>query len=88
MDVGMLWFDPDVKADLGIRVERAAAYYHRKYGRRPSLCFLHPATGGSACPRRVAGVEVRLSRSVLPNHFWLGMMRREQEGEPKLPAAA
>lgn len=79
MDVGMLWFDPNGCGDLGTKIERAANYYHQKYGRRPTLCFVHPSTGGQDCPGRVDGLEIRLSRSVLPNHFWLGMAERGRE---------
>jgi hypothetical protein len=43
MNVGMLWFDNDTKAGLTIKVERAAAYYRTKYGRAPTVCFVHPS---------------------------------------------
>lgn len=43
MNVGMLWFDNDPKAGLDKKVERAAAFYRNKYGRTPTLCFVHPS---------------------------------------------
>ena len=43
MYTGMLWFDNDAKAELKLRVERAAEYYRRKYGQQPNLCFVHPS---------------------------------------------
>jgi len=43
MNIGMLWFD-NSKTDLFTKIERAAGYYHNKYGRRPNLCFVHPST--------------------------------------------
>jgi len=80
MQIGMLWFDNDPKAELVTKIERAASYYRNKYGRSPTLCFVHPsmippAAGESpvAAPLRTAGVEVRSARSVLPNHFWIGI---------------
>jgi hypothetical protein len=93
MNLGMLWFDNDPKAALDIKVERAAAYYRRKYGKTPTLCFVHPSMFPVAKEPPVAdqpagapieasspaesymagGVEVRKNRSVLPNHFWLGV---------------
>jgi hypothetical protein len=94
MNIGMLWFDNDPKAGLDVKVERAAAYYRNKYGRKPTLCFVHPSmlpntsafpTSGPSAEREAprdskltsqtytaAGIEVRSTRSVLPNHLWLG----------------
>jgi hypothetical protein len=72
MNVGMLWFDNDVKADLATKINRAADYYRGKYGKTPNLCFVHPSMVASA-PWKGAGIEVRTTRAVLPNHFWLGV---------------
>jgi hypothetical protein len=93
MNLGMLWFDNDPKAALDIKVERAAAYYRHKYGKTPTVCFVHPsmlpASKEAAEKEQPAsapveassqgesymagGIEVRKNRSVLPNHFWLGV---------------
>ena len=43
MNVGMLWFDNDPKVNLDMKVERAATYYRNKYGKAPTLCFIHPS---------------------------------------------
>ena len=43
MNVGMLWFDNDGKATLDAKIERAAVYYRSKYGKKPTLCFVHPS---------------------------------------------
>ena len=72
MNIGMLWFDNDNKADLAAKLQRASAYYQQKYGRTPNLCFVHPSMlGANAAPNN--GIELRTTRSVLPNHFWLGV---------------
>jgi len=74
MNVGMLWFDNDSKVDLVARIQRAASYYRDKYGRTPNLCFVHPSMMGSTpISTNGSGIEVRTTRSVLPNHFWLGI---------------
>src|SRR4030042_5043567 len=83
MNVGMLWFDNDSKASLEGKVERAATYYRKKYGKSPTLCFVHPSMLPEGLPAsenevqsRVIttdGIEVRSNRSVLPNHFWIGV---------------
>lgn len=79
MEVGMLWFDNDAGSDLLTKVTRAAQYYASKYGNDPNLCFIHPSMilkdedNDSGEEKISAGqVEVRLTRSVLPHHFWIG----------------
>ena len=42
MDIGMLWFDNDQKSSIPSKVERAARYYQKKYGKNPDLCYVHP----------------------------------------------
>jgi hypothetical protein len=99
MKIGMLWFDNDPKADLKVKIERAASYYSKKYGQAPNLCFIHPsmvqvanangangngngATNGNGNGNGAANgngngkpgnIEIRTNRSVLPNHFWIGI---------------
>lgn len=43
MKIGMLWFDNDPKSNLDTKIERAVVYYQGKYGRSPTLCFVHPS---------------------------------------------
>lgn len=80
MNIGMLWFDNDPKTELFSKVERAAAYYRNKYGRPPTVCFVHPSMlaipanqvdGTSSL--KAGGLEIRPTRTVLPNHFWIGI---------------
>jgi len=73
MNIGMLWFDNDNKSDLATKIEKAANYYHSKYGKAPNLCLVHPITLGNTSWTGGVGIEVRTTRSVLPNHFWLGV---------------
>lgn len=84
MNIGMLWFDNDSNSDLATKVERAALYYQKKYGKRPNLCFVHPSMA-PAQPQetppgsqetlqiKAGNIEVRTTRSVLPNHLWIGI---------------
>lgn len=72
MNIGMLWFDNDTKTDLSAKIKRAASYYKEKYGQNPNLCFVHPSML-KAPPAHEVGIELRTTRSVLPNHFWLGV---------------
>ncbi len=81
MKVGMLWFDSNKTDKLETKIKRASSYYKKKYGQAPNLCFVHPsmlANNGSApqdekaFQQTTAGLELRCSKSLLPNHFWLG----------------
>ena len=76
MKVGLLWFDDDPRKQLEEKVLRAATHYERKYGQPPNLCFVHPSTfdgSGKKGRLRANGVEIRSGRSILPDHFWLGI---------------
>ncbi|MFN3742725.1 MAG: hypothetical protein ACK4VW_08660 [Anaerolineales bacterium] len=74
MNVGMLWFDNDPHTPLLTKVQRAVEYYRRKYGREPNLCLVHPGmyhAQDSQMPS--GGITIRPYRSILPNHFWIGL---------------
>jgi len=76
MNVGMLWFDNDIKSDLFTKITRAATYYQGKYGTKPNICFVHPSMAQIKSDDQIikAGeIEVRLTKSVLPHHFWIGI---------------
>jgi len=79
MNIGMLWFDNDTKTELPTRIERAAHYYHEKYGTKPNVCFVHPSMvkieESDNQPKIIVRgeIELRTSKSVLPNHFWIGI---------------
>jgi hypothetical protein len=71
MNVGMLWLDTDRKRSLDEKVQRAADYYKDKYGRLPELCLVNSKQISEA--KEVGRVKVEGERTVLPDHFWLGM---------------
>lgn len=72
MEIGMLWFDNDPKADLTSKVKQAAAYYFGKYGEEPDLCFVHPSMFPERKPHAGA-ISIRSSVKVLPHHLWIGV---------------
>jgi len=72
MVIGMLWFDNNSKIDLAAKIHQAAEYYQKKYGRRPNMCFVNPGTLG-VDEYKANGIQLRTSRTVMPNHFWLGV---------------
>jgi hypothetical protein len=81
MKIGMLWFDNDTNSDLPAKVERAANYYQGKYGQHPNICFVHPSMApidqeskSNNQSIHAGDIEVRLTKSVLPHHFWIGVL--------------
>lgn len=85
MEIGMLWFDNDKKASIPSKVEKAARYYHQKYGVNPDLCYVHPKTvkGQKIGKKRswktngqdslkIGKILVLKNEKVLPDHFWIG----------------
>lgn len=72
MNIGMLWFDNDPKADLTTKIQRATEYYQHKYGQKPDVCFVHPSMVIEKTAK-MNGVEVQANQMVSPDHFWLGV---------------
>jgi hypothetical protein len=72
MEIGMLWFDNDPELDVFIKVQKAAAYYHKKYGKTPNLCYLHPSM---VIDKKVdtGGITLQADDTIQPNHFWIGI---------------
>jgi hypothetical protein len=76
MKTGLLWFDDDPRRQLEEKVLRAATHYERKHGQAPTLCYVHSSalnSNGKRAVKKAGEVEIRIGRSVLPNHFWLGV---------------
>jgi len=73
MDIGMLWYDDDGKRKLDEKVARAAEYYRAKYGAQPTECYVNPGMLGEGQPAVAAGVRLRANRTIIKNHFWLGI---------------
>ena len=71
MNVGMLWLDDDKKSSLAEKVHRAADYYQEKYGRFPELCLVNAQM--LAVEQQIGKIKVQPARTVLRDHFWLGM---------------
>lgn len=72
MNSGMLWFDNDKKTELPDKVIKAAAYYKKKYGQNPNLCFVHPSMLTKKSPKSEK-VTIKSSDVILPHHLWIGV---------------
>jgi hypothetical protein len=71
MHTGMLWFD-DSSATLNSKIQKAADYYHKKYGRLPDLCLVHPNMLKDVKVDE-GKITIRPYRPVLPGHIWIGV---------------
>jgi len=77
MKVGMLWCDGEDHREMPARVQAAANYYRNKYGRVPTVCFVHPSMLAAQNETKVDGVDIRPSLSVLRGHLWMGIDDRK-----------
>jgi hypothetical protein len=75
MRTGMLWFDNSPRS-LKEKVNDASVFYREKYGCIPTLCFVNPASLEEE-ESQSNGVEVRKARTVMPDHFWIGIDSKE-----------
>ena len=73
MHTGMLWFDNSQTA-LTVKIQKAVDYYHKKYGRNPDLCLVHPSMMDTNQRQlEINKLTVRPYRPVLPGHIWIGI---------------
>ena len=71
MHTGMLWFD-NSQTELDTKIQKAVDYYHKKYGRTPDLCLVHPNMLKDTVLNEEK-ITVRPYRPVLPGHIWIGI---------------
>jgi hypothetical protein len=85
MDIGMLWFDNDTKTSIPAKVEKAARYYHKKYGVNPDVCYVHPKMvngkkkTAKVKPLKIGKILVLKNEKVLPDHFWIGIRTADEK---------
>ncbi len=78
MNVGMLWLDDNKRRSFAEKVQRAADYYQEKYGRSPELCLVNVQM--LAAEKQIGKIKVQPVRTVLRDHFWLGMQSNSGSG--------
>lgn len=79
MRTGMLWFD-NSQSTLSVKIQKAVEYYHKKYGRNPDLCLVHPSMlEKEQTTLEVNKLTVRPYRSVLPGHIWIGIEDTQEQ---------
>lgn len=72
MQAGMMWFDNDKKTTLMTKVNTAAAYYKKKYGRNPNLCMVNPSMIPEELPKE-GKVSIRPYQPIVSGHLWIGI---------------
>lgn len=73
LTVELLWYDDDKKRSLADKVLRASNYYANKYGVSPTDCYVNPVMLEGEETVEVWGVRVIPNKTVIKNHFWLGI---------------
>lgn len=74
MNVGMLWLDSEKTSTVPTMIANAAAYYRKKYGQTPNLCFVHPSmleTAGGG--HENVKIAVKSDKAILPGLLWIGV---------------
>jgi hypothetical protein len=70
---GLLWFDDSETRPVAQKIARAVARYQQKYHHDPDVCYVHPSTLNGQ-DLSTEAVKVLPARSVLPYHFWVGVI--------------
>jgi len=82
--LGMLWYDPDKLVSVSGKILKAAAYYEKKYSRRPDLVFINPGDFAKAGDSlAVDGRTIEPDRYINPNHFWIGWSDGKKSTNPE-----
>jgi len=73
MNVGMLWFDNDPKTALADKVQQAALFFAKKYGKQANTCLVCLAEFGDEGLPAVDKIQVHSRRIVPKGHLWIGV---------------
>ena len=92
---GLLWYDDSPTRSTEDKIGNAVARYKQKYGHAPDMCYVHPASLAGLDPSSLvipSGqpgklVQITSLRSVLPNHFWLGVNATVETSKRRAPQA-
>jgi len=68
----MLWFDNNSTTALTFKIEKALAYFRKKYRREPNLILINPSMLKEE-KLEIRKITIRSYRPVLPNHLWIGI---------------
>ncbi len=69
--VGLLWFDARKGQEWESAVRAAAQRYREKFGRAPTVCYVHPQMLGGNKERKLGRLRVVAKPTVLPHHIFV-----------------
>jgi hypothetical protein len=84
---GLLWFDDSPTRATADKIGNAVARYKQKYGHSPDVCYVHPAHLNEGVSL-ADGVKVMGAKTILPNHFWLGVLESADKRPTRRKAGA
>jgi hypothetical protein len=85
---GLLWFDDSPTRAMADKIGNAVRRYHQKYGHNPDVCYVHPAHLNEGHVSLADGIQVLPAKSVLPHHFWLGVLESSEKRAVRRKAGA
>jgi len=68
MNIGLSWFD-NSKDPIETKIKKAVEFYHNKYKKVANMVWINPSM---PTPEPISGIQIKTSKSILPNHFWIG----------------
>ena len=83
MHAGMLWYDNAPEIPFEKRLETAANFYRRKYGRLPNLCLIHPSMLNSPHVR-LGAITVRAYAPIVRGALWIGVEDVRRAKTPRI----
>ena len=72
MQAGMMWFDNDKQTSLATKIQTAAAYYQKKYGKTPDLCMVNPSMIKED-EKKSGKIVIRPYQPIANDHLWIGI---------------
>lgn len=67
MQIGLLWYDRDVKKPVVTKIDEAAERYREKFGAAPDTCHVNPR---DIAPHRA--LRIVANPLIQPNYVWIG----------------
>ncbi|RME76689.1 MAG: hypothetical protein D6784_05290 [Chloroflexi bacterium] len=72
MEIGLLWYDPQLPSALPEHLDRAARRFEARFGRKPTVCYVNQVDlDGTA--EQIHGIHLKAVPDILPHHLWLGV---------------
>ncbi len=78
MNYGMLWFDNDPTTELPKKIEQAASYYRKKYGKAPNICYVNPSMLSNENTKSKQ-IEIKSTPTIMPHHLWIGTASKKKD---------